>query len=89
MVDNTTAVAVMSQMDTCHSDDCNSAVVKLWRFCSEHGVWLAACHIPCISNVIADRESRDFHRQDVEWMLNPKVLKKALFTLDFHPNTDY
>ena len=88
MVDNTTAVAVINHMGTNHSDDCNSAVIKLWTFCFEHGVWLTACHIPGKSNVIADKESRDFHRQDAEWMLNPTILRQSLLTLDFHPNTD-
>ena len=36
MVDNTTAVAVINHMGTNHSDDCNSAAVKLWTFCFEH-----------------------------------------------------
>ena len=88
MVDNTTAVALTNHMGTNHSDDCSSTVVKLWTFCFEHGVWPTACHIPGKSNVIADKESRDFHRQDAEWMLNLTILKKALSTLDFHPDTD-
>ena len=89
VVDNTTAVAVIYHMGTNHSDGCNSAVIKLWTFCFEHGVWLTACHIPGKSNVIADKESRDFHRQDAEWMLNPTILRKSLLTLDFHPDTDF
>ena len=88
MVDHTTAVAVINHMGTNHSDDCNSAVIKLLTFCFEHGVWLTACHIPGKSNVIADKESRDFQRQDAEWMLNPTILRKSLLTLDFHPDTD-
>ena len=69
MVDNTTAVAVIHHMGTNHSDDCSSAVIKLWTLCFEHGVWLTACHIPGKSIVLPDKESRDFHRQDAEWML--------------------
>ena len=88
MVDNTTPVAVINHMGTNHSDGCTSGVIKLWTFCFELGVWLTACHIPSKSNVIADKESRDFHRQDTGWVLNPTVVRKSLLTLDFHPDTE-
>ena len=60
MVDNTTTVALITYMGTNHSDDCNSAVVKYWKFCFEHGAWLTACHISSESNIITDKEYRGF-----------------------------
>jgi len=50
--------------------------------------WLTACHIPGKSNVIADRESRQFSKHDAEWMLNKDVLNKALCRLKFYPDID-
>jgi len=49
---------------------------------------LTACHIPGKSNVIADRESRQFSKHDAEWMLNKDVLNKALCRLKFYSDID-
>ena len=49
---------------------------------------MTACHIPGKSNVIADRESRQFSKQDAEWMINKDVLYKALCRLKFYPDID-
>ena len=88
MIDNTTAVAVINHMGTSHSDDCNSIAIKLWSLCFQHNMWLTACHIPGKLNVVADKESRQFFKQDAEWMLNKDVLNKALLRLDFCPDID-
>ena len=32
MIDNTTAVSVINNMRTCHSNKCNSTAVKIWEF---------------------------------------------------------
>ena len=89
MIDNTTAVAVIQNMGTCHSDSCNSIVLEIWEFCISKNIWLTAAHIPGSCNIIADRESRNFRGQDTEWMLNPTLLNKALHTLNFKPQTDF
>ena len=89
MIDNTTAVFVINNMGTCHSPRCNSIAVQIWEFCKLHNVtWLTAAHIPGSSNVIADRECRQFHSEHTEWMIDPKVLNKALDTLNFKPKID-
>lgn len=89
MIDNTSAVAQINNMGTCHSEECNSLVVQIWEFCISQDIsWLTAAHIPGSSNVIADGESRNFHSQDTEWMLNPDLLSGALKTLDFQPKID-
>lgn len=38
--------------------------------------------------MIADGESRHFHSQDTEWMLNTELLTGALKTLNFQPEID-
>ena len=89
MIDNTSAVAQINNTGTCHSEECNSLVVQIWEFCISQDIsWLTAAHIPGSSNVIADGESRNFHSQDTEWMLNPDLLSGALKTLDFQPKID-
>lgn len=89
MIDNTTAVSVINNMGTCHSPRCNSIAVQIWEFCKLHNVtWLTTAHIPGSSNVIADRESRQFHSEDAEWTIDPKVLNKALDALNFKPKID-
>ena len=89
MVDNTTAVAVINNMGTCHSPECHSLAVQIWEFSISHDMtWLTAAHIPGSLNVRADRESKHFHSQDTEWMINPTLLRNALDTLDFKPEID-
>ena len=89
MIDNTSAVFQINNMGTCHSEECNSLVVQIWEFCISHNIpWLTAAHIPGSSNVIADGESRHFHSQDTEWMLNSELLTRALRSLNFQPEID-
>ena len=89
MIDNTTAVSVVNSMGTCHSSKCHSLAVQIWEFCKLHNVtWLTAAHIPGSSNVTADRESRQFHSEDTEWMIDSKVLNKALDAHNFKPKID-
>ena len=57
MIDNTTAVSVINNMGTCHSDPCNSIACKIWTLCEENCIWLTAAHIPGKDNVTADYES--------------------------------
>lgn len=89
MIDNTTAVALINNMGTCHNKDCNTLVVQIWEFCMLHKItWITAAHIPGVLNELADRESRNFTSQDTEWRLNPDLLKDALSSLHFEPEID-
>ena len=87
MIDNTTAVSVINNMGTCHSDPCNSVACKIWTLCEENGIWLTAFHIPGKENVTADYESRNSNL-DTEWMLNPKYLSQVLEGIPFTPVID-
>ena len=89
MISNTTAVAVINNMGTCHSIECNSIVKQIWEFSILHNItWLTAAHIPGSSNVRADAESRHLRSQDTEWMINPTLLTNALDTLNLKPEID-
>ena len=84
MIDNTTAVSVINNMGTCHSDNCNSIGIKIWEFCMSHNIiWLTTAHIPGSSNYRADKESRDFRSEDTEWIIDPTLLGIALDALNF------
>ena len=87
MIDNTTAVAVINNMGTCHSDLCNAIACEIWHFCETNSIWLTAAHIPGKENIIADMESRN-KNIDIEWMLNPKFLFEVLHDIPFSPTID-
>ena len=57
MLDSTTAVAVINDTGTNHSDNCNASAIKMWSLCFKYNMWLAACHIPGKASVITDREN--------------------------------
>ncbi|XP_071943196.1 uncharacterized protein [Antedon mediterranea] len=87
MIDNTTAVSIINNMGTCHSDPCNDITRTIWAFCESNNIWITAAHIPGVLNVTADFESR---RQniDTEWMLNSKTLCEVLTKLNVLPTID-
>ena len=89
MIDNTTAVSVINNMGTCHSNNCKSIGIKIWEFCMSHNIiWLTAAHLPGSSNYRADKECRDFRPEDTEWMIDPTLLGIALDRLNFKPQID-
>ena len=92
MIDNnTSAFSQINNTGTYHNEECNSLVAQILEFCISHNIpWLtAAHHIPGSSNVIADGESRLFHSQETEWMLNSELLIGALETLNFQRETEF
>ena len=81
LVDNTTAMACINQMGTCHSIDINSLMIKIWQ-------WLTVAHIPGKDNIIADGgESRKSCRE-TEWALNPQIYQDAIAHLGQTPDID-
>eukprot|EP00794_Sanderia_malayensis_P014717 gene14717-16247_t len=88
MIDNTAAVGIVNNMGTCHNPQCNDITLKIWDFFIQHSIWLTAAHLPGSVNVVADRESRNFHSQHTEWMLNTTILEDALTQLKFKPEMD-
>lgn len=59
MIDDTTAVAVINNMETCHSIECHSLAVKIWEYGVLHNItWLTEANILGSSNVRTDKESR-------------------------------
>ena len=87
IVDNTTAVATINQMGTCHSNLNNKLVQQIWEWCILHGVWLTVAHIPGKSNTEADRESR-LTRKETEWCLDRSIYSAVIQKLDVTPDID-
>ena len=86
-IDNTTAVAVINNMGTNHSVQCNKVALDIWRFCMARNIWISAEHIAEKCNVAADRQSREINT-NTEWMLNLTLLNKSLDKLQAHPDVD-
>ena len=82
LIDNTTAVACLNQMETYHSNTISRLVIDIWEWCITHTIWLTASHIPGINNTVADHESRKT-RRETEWSLNPIVFQKAIAKVHF------
>ena len=87
MLDNTTAVAYIREMGGSHSMKCNAIAYEIWQWAIARDIWLSACHIPGIANVVADRESRVFHRE-TEWKLNAQIFRDVITHLKILPSID-
>lgn len=87
MCDNTTAVNIINNMGTSHSDSCNSIAKEIWEWCITRDIWLSVAHIPGKHNLIADFDSRRNQRES-EWKLDNRALLSALQGLDFTPDID-
>ena len=84
LIDNTTAVACLNVMGTCHSPSINTLVIEIWEWCIKHNVWLTASHIAGKDNIVADSESQKT-RQETEWSLNPSIFSKAVKVIGLEP----
>ena len=83
MCDNTTAVNIINNMGTSHSDSCNSIAKKIWEWCITRDIWLSIAHIPGKNNLITGFESRQNQRES-KCNLDNRTLLSALQGLDFH-----
>ena len=87
LIDNTTAVACLNVMGTCHSPSINTLVIEILEWCIKHNVWLTASHIAGKDNIVADSESRKT-RRETEWSLNPSIFSKAVKVIGLEPEID-
>ena len=44
-IDNTSAVSIINNMGTSHSEKCNSLAKQVWEWCIERQIWISAAHI--------------------------------------------
>ena len=87
MVDNMTAVNILSNMGSSHSWELNELNIDIWEWCIEREIWLTIAHVPGVDNVIADKESR-LKRREIEWTLNQKLFDEGSKKLGVKPEID-
>ena len=85
--DSTTAIACINKLGTSHSELCHHITKQIWEWAEKKHIHIIAVHILGHKNINADRESRELS-YDLEWMLYPKSLHKALNVLKFNPEAD-
>ena len=79
--DNSTTVAVINKQAT-SSAHLVPLLRKLRGVCEEHGLEVAALHIPGVENDLADWLSRFVRKKDYgDWMLHPSAFAQALATV--------
>ncbi|XP_031549386.1 uncharacterized protein LOC116286930 [Actinia tenebrosa] len=84
MVDNMTAVTILSNMGSSHSWELNELNIEIWEWCIKREIWLTLAHVPGVNNVIADRESR-LKRREIEWTLNQTLFEEGSKRLSVKP----
>ena len=85
-MDNTTTVSYVNNMGGNHSSECNATARQMWLWCIQRNIWLSASHIPGVTNVEADRLSRQIN-DHTEWALNDEVFNRICTQL-FRPQVD-
>ena len=86
--DSTTATACINKWGTFHSKFCHHIIVKqIWERAEKKDIHITAAHTPGHQNINADRESRELS-YNLEWMLCPKSLHKALKIVKFNQEAD-
>lgn len=86
-LDNSTAVCYINEMGGTKSIKCNQVAQKLWEWCIDRDIWVSAGHIPGVSNVTADRASRNFNDR-TEWKLDSRIFHAMLNDLGVSPDID-
>ena len=74
--DNATTVACINRHCSI-KESLLDVTIDIFDWCSERGIYLSASHIRGVSNVEADRLSRDV-KVNTEWMLKPKLFQGLL-----------
>ena len=85
--DSSTFISCINKLDTSHSELWHDITKQSLEWVEEKDIHITAAHIPGHKNVVADREFKEFSF-DLEWMLCPKSLHKALKILKFNPEAN-
>ena len=87
--DNTTAIAIacINKFGRSHSELCYHITKQIWECAEKKDIQVTASNITGHKNINADRESRELSC-NLEWILCPKSLHKALKILKFNPEAD-
>ena len=86
-VDNTAAVGAIRNMGS-RSQICDEVISELWEWARIRDLWITVTHIPGVQNTIADAKSRQKHKDELEWALNPTFFNQAMAAHNWRPNVD-
>jgi hypothetical protein len=75
-LDNTGAVANINKKGGTKSKDLLKVTQDLWSFCLKRKITLTAEHLPGVTNVQADHQSR-VYKDSSNWRLEPKVFRQV------------
>ena len=76
-LDNTTAVTYVNNQGGTRSPSLMLLTLELWNWCLQRNILITAEHLPGVSNVLADRESRTFIDSS-DWKLQPEIIQYFL-----------
>ena len=76
-LDNTTAVTYVNNQGGTRSPSLTLLTLELWNWCLQRNILITAEHLPGVSNVLADRESRTFIDSS-DWKLQPETIQYFL-----------
>ena len=76
-LDNTTAVTYVNNQGGTRSPSLTLLTLELWNWCLQRNILITAEHLPGVSNVLADRESRTFIDSN-DWKLQPEIIQYFL-----------
>ena len=76
-LDNTTAVTYVNNQGGTRSPSLTLLTLELWNWCLQRNILITAEHLPGVSNVLADRESRTFIDSS-DWKLQPEIIQYFL-----------
>lgn len=75
-IDNTTAVAYITNMGGSKSTQLNNLVKEMWTWCINKNIWLSAGHIAGKLNTSADNKSHNFSDKH-EWALSKNTFTRS------------
>ena len=76
-LDNTTAVTYVNNQGGTRSPSLMLLTLELWNCCLQRNILITAEHLPGVSNILADRESRTFIDSS-DWKLQPEIIQYFL-----------
>ena len=76
-MDSSTAVAYINHKGGTHSPELLQVALQLWNWCIQRNLFIIAYHVPGKTNVVADRESREFI-DNSDWKMDPIIISSFL-----------
>ena len=72
-INNTTAIAYINQIGGMRSYKCNELAKAVWDWCIERHIWVTACHLPGVLNVVAGKKTKTKKTNQPNKQTNKKI----------------